>query len=173
MYHVTDDLARVRRYGRWQSDAFHGYLWESHEPMKQIANRMAQDRSSLTKPANRRVISDAGTSDARRVGGPGVAGHDEAERVNHEGTCPSEWVSADLLSSKEQGRCQRLGDALEQLTLDAILAGSSHRSQATAPGLPGGPCAQEGSVRVGPGPPGSAAGQAPAAARSRAEERSI
>ncbi|CAK0855889.1 unnamed protein product, partial [Prorocentrum cordatum] len=51
MYHVTEDLSRVRRFGRWQSDAFHGYLWESHEPMKGISGKMARGTSSLTNPA--------------------------------------------------------------------------------------------------------------------------
>ncbi|CAK0861117.1 unnamed protein product [Prorocentrum cordatum] len=56
MYHVTEDLSRVRQFGRWQSDAFHGYLWESHEPMKGISGKMARDTSSLTNPAK-----DSGT----------------------------------------------------------------------------------------------------------------
>ncbi|CAK0834605.1 unnamed protein product, partial [Prorocentrum cordatum] len=51
MYHVTEDLSRVRRFGRWQSDAFHGYLWGSHVPMKGVSSKMAKDTSSLTNPA--------------------------------------------------------------------------------------------------------------------------
>ncbi|CAK0831662.1 unnamed protein product [Prorocentrum cordatum] len=51
MYHVTEDLSRARQFGRWQSDTFHGYLWESHEPMKGVSRKMARDTSSLTNPA--------------------------------------------------------------------------------------------------------------------------
>ena len=51
MYHVVDDLAKVRRFGRWSSDTFHAYLWESHEPMRGIAESMAHDQSELTRPA--------------------------------------------------------------------------------------------------------------------------
>ena len=36
MYHSTNDLARVCRFGKWASDCFHIYLWESHEPIKGI-----------------------------------------------------------------------------------------------------------------------------------------
>ncbi|CAK0827211.1 unnamed protein product [Prorocentrum cordatum] len=68
MYHVTEDLSRARRFGRWQSDAFHGYLWESHEPMKGISGKMARGTSSLTNPAKdsnpRRAA--AGAEGARR-----------------------------------------------------------------------------------------------------------
>ncbi|CAK0900673.1 unnamed protein product [Prorocentrum cordatum] len=71
MYHVTEDLSRVRRFGRWQSDAFHGYLWESHEPMKGISGKMARDTSSLTNPAKDNAPSRvaAGTESARRGAG--------------------------------------------------------------------------------------------------------
>ncbi|CAK0838861.1 unnamed protein product, partial [Prorocentrum cordatum] len=51
MYHVTEGLSRARRFGRWQSDAFHGYLWESHEPMKGVSSEIARGTSSLTNPA--------------------------------------------------------------------------------------------------------------------------
>ncbi|CAK0860803.1 unnamed protein product, partial [Prorocentrum cordatum] len=68
MYHVTEDLSRVRRFGRWQSDAFHGYLWESHEPMKGISGKMARGTSSLTNPAKDSAPSRAaaGAESARR-----------------------------------------------------------------------------------------------------------
>ena len=49
MNHVVNDLVRVKRFGRWQSDTFHGYLWESHEPMKPISEQMARDESTLTR----------------------------------------------------------------------------------------------------------------------------
>ncbi len=50
MYHAVDDLQRVKRFGRWASDSFHGYLWESHEPMRGISTNMATDVSELTAP---------------------------------------------------------------------------------------------------------------------------
>ena len=50
MYHVSGDLQAVRRFGRWASDAFHGYLWESHEQTLGLASKMANDRSELTAP---------------------------------------------------------------------------------------------------------------------------
>jgi len=66
MYHVTDDLAKVQRYGRWASDSFHSYLWESHEPQRDVARRMANDMSELTTPAARPQEGAAGNS-ARRA----------------------------------------------------------------------------------------------------------
>ena len=33
MYHIVGDLQQVRRFGRWSTDTFHVYLWESHEPI--------------------------------------------------------------------------------------------------------------------------------------------
>ena len=51
MYHTVQDLEKVKRFGRWSSDAFHGYLWESHEQMVGIAAAMAADNTELTKPA--------------------------------------------------------------------------------------------------------------------------
>ena len=50
MYHAVDDLQRVKRFGRWASDSFHGYLWESHEPMRGVSTEMATDTSELTAP---------------------------------------------------------------------------------------------------------------------------
>ena len=50
MYHTTNDLQRVRRFGRWVSDCFHSYLWESHEHMQGVARAMATDDSELTAP---------------------------------------------------------------------------------------------------------------------------
>ena len=51
MYHTVQDLEKVKRFGRWSSDAFHGYLWESHEQMVGVAAAMAADNTELTKPA--------------------------------------------------------------------------------------------------------------------------
>ena len=50
MYHSCGDLQRVRRFGRWESDSFHGYLWESHEHSQGLAKGMAGDRGTLTAP---------------------------------------------------------------------------------------------------------------------------
>ena len=48
LYHTVQDLEFVKRFGRWKSDAFHGYLWESHEPQRGISEGMVKDESSLT-----------------------------------------------------------------------------------------------------------------------------
>eukprot|EP00974_Lingulodinium_polyedra_P120455 11175092-Lingulodinium_polyedra.AAC.1 len=50
LYHTVQDLGRVRRFGRWSSDCFHDYLWESHEAAKGLARQMALDVSELTVP---------------------------------------------------------------------------------------------------------------------------
>ena len=50
MYHVVEDLQVVRRFGGWATDTFHSYLWESHEPMRGVAERMARDETELTTP---------------------------------------------------------------------------------------------------------------------------
>ena len=49
MYHLGGDLQAVRRFGRWESDSLHGYLWESHEQTKGLSAGMAADRSKLTQ----------------------------------------------------------------------------------------------------------------------------
>ena len=36
------DSALVRRWGRWTSDAFHGYLWESRDAAQDVASRMGR-----------------------------------------------------------------------------------------------------------------------------------
>ncbi|CAK0794038.1 unnamed protein product, partial [Prorocentrum cordatum] len=66
MYHVTDDLAKVQRCGRWASDPFHAYLWESREPQRDVARRMANDHSELTTPAAKPQEGAAGAG-ARRA----------------------------------------------------------------------------------------------------------
>ena len=50
LYHSCGDLQRVRRFGRWESDTFHRYLWESHEHSKDLAKGMATDEGTLTVP---------------------------------------------------------------------------------------------------------------------------
>ena len=36
------DSALVRRWGRWSSDAFHGYLWETRDAAEGVSSRMAE-----------------------------------------------------------------------------------------------------------------------------------
>ena len=50
MYHTVQDLAYVRRFGRWASDAYHRYLWESHEQTQGLAAKMEAARGTLTTP---------------------------------------------------------------------------------------------------------------------------
>ena len=50
MAHVVGDLAKVQRFGRWSSDAFHAYLWDGHQTMEGVAEQMAGDAIELTKP---------------------------------------------------------------------------------------------------------------------------
>ena len=66
MHHVVDDLKRVQRFGRWATDTFHIYLWESHKPMRPVARGMAEDRSELTQPlaATMRSTTEAGLNEA-------------------------------------------------------------------------------------------------------------
>ena len=40
LYHTTHDLHYVQRFGRWSTDCFHGYLWESVEKQKGVAQKM-------------------------------------------------------------------------------------------------------------------------------------
>ena len=37
----------MKRYGRWSSGAFHGYLWDSSDQYKDIAQKMAGDVASI------------------------------------------------------------------------------------------------------------------------------
>ena len=50
MFRVHKDLEAVKRFGRWLSGAFHCYLWEAHEPQKEMARAMATDKSALMAP---------------------------------------------------------------------------------------------------------------------------
>jgi len=47
LYHATGDIEIVKRFGRWSSGAFHGYLWESEEQFKGLAQKMADDKASM------------------------------------------------------------------------------------------------------------------------------
>ena len=48
LYHTVNNLDVVKRFGRWSSDAFHGYLWEAHEPQRHLAKAMAKSENELT-----------------------------------------------------------------------------------------------------------------------------
>jgi hypothetical protein len=50
LYHTVNDLAYVQRFGRWASDAYHVYLWESHEQTKGLATKMGRAKGTLTAP---------------------------------------------------------------------------------------------------------------------------
>ena len=50
MYQATKDLDSVKRYGGWNSDAFHGYLWESHERQRDLAKGMTIADGQLLAP---------------------------------------------------------------------------------------------------------------------------
>jgi hypothetical protein len=47
LYHVYHDVDIIKRYGRWASGAFQGYLWEANETAKGVAQRMATDNTTL------------------------------------------------------------------------------------------------------------------------------
>ena len=53
MAHVVGDLAKVQRFGRWSSDAFHAYIWDGHQTMEGVATQMAGDATELTRPRKR------------------------------------------------------------------------------------------------------------------------
>ena len=50
LYQGTRDLEQVKRFGRWTSDAFHGYLWENHEKQRGLAADMARADGQLLAP---------------------------------------------------------------------------------------------------------------------------
>ena len=41
------DSALVQRWGRWRSDAFHGYLWEGRDNAKGIVEKMLATKVSV------------------------------------------------------------------------------------------------------------------------------
>jgi len=47
MLHATNQFDLVKRFGRWSSDAVHGYLHESAEQWRGLAEKMACDRSAV------------------------------------------------------------------------------------------------------------------------------
>ena len=47
LYHATNDIEMVKRFGRWSSGAVHSYLWESATQYEGVAAAMAADRAVL------------------------------------------------------------------------------------------------------------------------------
>ena len=47
LYHATNDIEVVKRFGRWSSGAVHGYLWESADQYKGVSEKMAKDKAAL------------------------------------------------------------------------------------------------------------------------------
>ena len=41
LWAMYKDSALVRRWGRWSSDCFHGYLWENREGARELSAQMA------------------------------------------------------------------------------------------------------------------------------------
>ena len=92
LYQGTKDLEQVKRFGRWTSDAFHGYLWESHERQEGLAARMAKADGQLLAPRR----DDLGVK-IGRLGSPGegetnppASIQTKAPRDSSEGAFPEE-----------------------------------------------------------------------------------
>ena len=47
LYHATNDIELVKRFGRWSSGAVHGYLWESADQYRGVATKMANDTAAM------------------------------------------------------------------------------------------------------------------------------
>ena len=47
MLHATGQFDLVKRFGRWSSDAVHGYLHDSAESTLLLAEKMACDKSAV------------------------------------------------------------------------------------------------------------------------------
>ena len=60
LYHATQDMAYVQRFGRWASEAYHCYLWETHELTRGMAQKMQQGRGILTRPKLEHGASSGG-----------------------------------------------------------------------------------------------------------------
>ena len=50
LYHAVQDLSYVQRFGRWASEAYHVYLWETHEHTMCMAKKMEETKGTLTTP---------------------------------------------------------------------------------------------------------------------------
>ena len=53
MYTGGVEFARIKRFGRWQSDAAHDYLWEAHETQRDLARVMVESTRTLTASPGR------------------------------------------------------------------------------------------------------------------------
>ena len=47
LWHTLGDAEAVKRWGRWSSSAFHGYLYDSAEQSRGVAAAMARDVATL------------------------------------------------------------------------------------------------------------------------------
>ena len=47
LFHATNDIEVVKRYGRWQSGAFHRYLWNAAEQSRGMAEGMATVQATM------------------------------------------------------------------------------------------------------------------------------
>ena len=64
LYAAVRDLGYIKRFGRWNSDAFHGYLWESHQRQEGLARDMVARDTDLLRP---RDSDKAGSCQAKQV----------------------------------------------------------------------------------------------------------
>ena len=64
MAHVVSDWQQVKRFGRWKSDVFQKYVWDSHEQMSRVSRGMAMDDSALTRPRPSRSMADMREAEA-------------------------------------------------------------------------------------------------------------
>ena len=55
LYQSTHDLEVVKRFGRWNSEAFHAYLWETHEKQKNLAKGVAKADGQLLPPRKEKM----------------------------------------------------------------------------------------------------------------------
>ena len=92
LYQGTKDLEQVKRFGRWTSDAFHGYLWESHERQEGLAARMAKADGQLLAPRRDDLGVKVGQLRSPGEGGanPPCSIQTKAPHTNSEGTLPEE-----------------------------------------------------------------------------------
>ena len=56
LYHATGEIEVVKRYGRWTSGAFHGYLWDSAEQYRTVAKKMPCD-GRMRIPRSRTILA--------------------------------------------------------------------------------------------------------------------
>ena len=65
MAHTVKDWNVVKRFGRWTSDVFQRYLWDSHEGMASVSAGMAKDKSELTRPRLSGGVAERKEADSR------------------------------------------------------------------------------------------------------------